>query len=113
MSPQCQGLLPTPPPTDPYPTSPPLGTLCVFSEVFKPQGDLERSVTLAPFAEPLKGLGGREQQKQDKESSGTSAGPPVCAGAGSGDTSAVRRKISSGMCRIPPAMTPRATPGNT
>ena len=61
MSPQCQGLLPTPSPTDSsLPNSPPLETLCVFSEAFKPQGDLERSVTLAPSAEPLKGLGGKE-----------------------------------------------------
>lgn len=53
----CQHPLPL---TLPYPTLPSLETLCVFSEAFKPQGDLERSMTLAPFAEPLKGLGGRE-----------------------------------------------------
>lgn len=53
----CQHPLPL---TLPYPTLPPLETLRVFSEAFKPQGDLERSVTLAPSGEPLKGLGGKE-----------------------------------------------------
>ena len=51
----CQHPLPL---TLPYPTSRPLER--VFSETFKPQGDLERRLTLEPFAGPLKDLAGRK-----------------------------------------------------
>lgn len=104
----CQHPLPL---TLPYPTLPPLETLCVFSEAFKPQGEKHDIGALCGTTEGLRGQGVAETRQGVFRDQRRPSG--VCVGAGSRDTSAVRRKISSGMCRIPPAMTPRATPGNT
>ena len=58
MFPHCQRLLPTPLPlTIPSPATPALKSLCVFSEKFKPPGDLERSLTFKRSGEPLKDWG--------------------------------------------------------
>lgn len=106
----CQHPLPL---TLSYPALRPLETLCVFSETFKPQGDLEKLDIGALWrtTEGLRGQGAAETRQGVFRDQGRPS--QERAGAGNTDTSAVRRKISSGMCRIPPAMTPRATPGNT